>query len=131
VKTVEVVAAVIVRAGRVLACRRAPGRASAGKWEFPGGKVEEGEAPDAALVREIREELAAEIIVGEELDRSTTEVGELAIDLRCFAASVTGHVPAESSDHDQLQWVTADEATSLEWAGPDLRMVAKLPTLLS
>jgi 8-oxo-dGTP diphosphatase len=127
----KVVAAVIVRDGRVLACRRAPGKASAGKWEFPGGKVERGEEPVAALVREIREELATQVVVGDELDRSPTAVGDLAIDLRCFAAIIVGDSPIRSTDHDELRWVTASEAGSLDWAAPDLSMVGKLPALLA
>ena len=70
----EVVAAVIVEDGRVLACRRSPLKDSAGLWEFPGGKVEEGESAQASLAREIREELGVDIEVGELLDRSVTVV---------------------------------------------------------
>lgn len=130
-KIIEVVAAVVVRDARVLACRRAPGKASAGKWEFPGGKVERGEESAAALTREIREELATEVVVGDELHRSTTAVGDLAIDLRCFAAIIVGDSPIRSTDHDELRWVTAGEAGSLDWAAPDLSMVGKLPALLA
>jgi len=129
-KTLEVVAAVIIEGGRVLACRRAPGKASAGKWEFPGGKVEQSEEPAAGLAREIQEELASLVSIGAELDRSTTVVGELAIDLRCFAAQVIGDPPVRSTDHDELSWVTAAEAKGLDWAAPDLTMVSKLPALL-
>jgi len=56
---IEVVAAVFYRDGEVLACKRAPGKSAAGKWEFPGGKIDDGEAPERALIREIQEELAS------------------------------------------------------------------------
>jgi 8-oxo-dGTP diphosphatase len=130
VTILEVVAAVVIKDDRVLACRRAPGKVSAGKWEFPGGKIEQGEEPAAALAREIREELATEAVVGDELDRSTTTVGELAIDLRCFIAMIVGDSPTGSTDHDELRWVTVSEAASLDWAAPDLSMVGKLSALL-
>ena len=71
----EVVAAAILEDGLMLACRRAPGKAAAGRWEFPGGKVEVDEDPQTALRRELREELDIEIEVGELLDRSKTQVG--------------------------------------------------------
>lgn len=73
----EVVAAVFTRGNEVLACRRAPGRSAAGKWEFPGGKIDDddNDSPVAALVREIREELGLSITVGQLIDRSVARVG--------------------------------------------------------
>lgn len=119
----EVVAAVLVRDGRVLACRRAPGKDQAGLWEFPGGKVEPGESQEAALLREIREELGVDILVGELLDRSVTTSGGRAIDLACFRAELTGEPPTTSTDHDALLWVRTTELAALEWAAADVPAV--------
>lgn len=122
----EVVAAVIVDDGLMLACRRAPGKAAGGRWEFPGGKVEGEEDPAAALKRELLEELAVEIEVGELIDRSQTPVGDLIIDLATYHASLIGPRPRESTDHDRLQWISVGELARLEWADPDLPAVAAL-----
>jgi 8-oxo-dGTP diphosphatase len=122
----EVVAAVITDGNRVLACRRAPHKDSAGLWEFPGGKVEPGEIPQQSLARELLEELGVDAVVGVLLDRSTTDVGGRTIALSCFAVSLTGAHPTSSTDHDRLQWVRIPALLDLEWCLPDLPAVRKL-----
>jgi mutator protein MutT len=96
----QVVAAVIFDGPRVMLTRRGPGRAHAGYWEFPGGKVEEGESPQSALVREIQEELALEIKVTELL--AVAQDG--AIQLSAYRAEVVSGTP-ELRDHDRLEWL--------------------------
>lgn len=123
----HVVAAVITRKdGSVLACRRAPGKVSAGKWEFPGGKVEKNEYPADALVREIREELSAGIRIIEPLTSDVTVVRGQAIRLSCYLSKVTGKLPMTSTDHDRLEWIPLSRLTELDWAAPDLPAVRKL-----
>jgi len=127
VDTIEVVAAVAVRGdGTILACRRAAGRASAGLWEFPGGKVEHGESASDALEREIREELGVEGVVGDLVTRDVTLVGGVMIDLACYRMSFTTAEPSGSTDHDALRWVTPAELSTLNWAPPDLPAVSLL-----
>lgn len=121
----EVVAAVFVRDGNVLACRRAPGKSAAGKWEFPGGKVDDDETSEAALVREIHEELGISISVEALIDRSVTPVGRNNIDLSCYLV-VSAEVPTRSTDHDKLRWVPIPSLPTLDWAAPDLPAVAIL-----
>lgn len=122
----EVVAAAILDDGLMLACRRAPGKAAAGKWEFPGGKVEADEDPRAALERELLEELDVKVEVGDLVDRSQTQVGDVTIDLATYDVRLLGRRPVQSTDHDQLGWFTLDDLASLEWAAPDLPAVAAL-----
>ncbi len=120
-----VVAAVIVEDGRVLACRRREGKAAAGRWEFPGGKVEPGEADAEALVREIREELGVGIHVTGHL--TTDDTG--AIRLVCLRAALDGERPVASTDHDALDWVPLDRLGDVEWADPDRPAVRLLQGL--
>jgi len=122
----RVVAAVIVDEGLVLACRRAPGRASEGVWEFPGGKVEPGESAQEALVREIAEELAVRVTVGDELTTDSTRVGERVIELTCWWATLDGPRPSGSTDHDRMAWLEPARLDELEWALPDLPAVRLL-----
>ncbi|MDA2985820.1 MAG: (deoxy)nucleoside triphosphate pyrophosphohydrolase [Actinomycetota bacterium] len=118
-----VVAAIIQdELGNYLCCKRAEHKQSAGKWEFPGGKPEAGEALEAALVREIKEELNVDVSVLRQFDRTIT--GE--IDLVCFAAELTGEKPTTSTDHSELRWVPESELSNLDWARPDLPALKKL-----
>lgn len=122
----EVVAAVLIDGERVLACRRRADRDAGECWEFPGGKREPGETPEAALEREILEELDVEIEVGELLDRSTTVVSGREITLACYFVRPLGGLPMVSTDHDQVCWFARDRLTWLAWAAPDLPAVRKL-----
>ena len=125
---IQVVAAVLhdgplgAPSTRLLACRRAEGKYAAGRWEFPGGKVEPGETPQAALAREVLEELAVPIRVGELLDRTVTG----RVDLACYAVALAGPAPTASTDHDALRWLTAPQLRELEWADADLPVVRLL-----
>ena len=120
------VAAVIERAGEVLACRRSPDRVDGGKWEFPGGKVEPGESDQVALEREIREELGVSVAVGELLDATVTVVGDRSIELRCYGCSFEDTGPVESTDHDLVVWVRVDALAAFDWAEADRPMVQAL-----
>lgn len=122
----DVVAGVLVDNDLVLACRRKPGLAEAGCWEFPGGKLEPGESPEAALQRELREELALEVEVCELFDRSTTVVGDRAITLWCYLVQTTGEPPSASTDHDLVSWFPKERLGWLNWSAPDLPCVRRL-----
>ncbi|MDO5672738.1 MAG: (deoxy)nucleoside triphosphate pyrophosphohydrolase [Actinomycetaceae bacterium] len=124
-----VVGAVVLVDGRILVCRRASHKSNAGLWEFPGGKISEGEAPSDALVREIREELGVHIRVGELLDRSQTLVEESTVDLAVYWATLLSDPPVASTDHDELRWVLPKELKELTWTKPDLPAVWKLQHL--
>ncbi|MFL0580054.1 (deoxy)nucleoside triphosphate pyrophosphohydrolase [Dietzia sp. 179-F 9C3 NHS] len=117
-----VAAAVSVRDGTVLACRRAPHKTAPGKWEFPGGKVEPGESAEVALARELHEELGVEAAVGGLLDRSTTRVGGTDIELACYWVTLTA-APVTSTDHDEIRWQPQADLDQLDWAEPDLPAV--------
>ena len=132
-KTVHVAVAVIENSvGDFLIAQRANHQHMGGCWEFPGGKVDDGESPEAALVREIQEELGISISVNAFLDRSTTPVGDNDIDLACYLVT-SADVPRHSTDHDELRWVPFSSLPTLDWAAPDLPAVAILtsPNYLS
>jgi len=111
-----VVAAAIVRDRRVLACRRTSPPAAAGRWELPGGKVERGETSDAALVREVREELGVEI----EASHWLAVEAPIAVDLvlRVALAALVDGEP-RPVEHDAVRWLAADELDDVDWLDPD------------
>ncbi|UYG17585.1 (deoxy)nucleoside triphosphate pyrophosphohydrolase [Brachybacterium huguangmaarense] len=119
----RVVGAVIRRDGLVLCARRAATTTSAGLWEFPGGKIEPGETPEAALVREIREELGVGISVHGLVSRHVTPLGARRIDLACYWAALTGTPPVASTDHDTLRWLEPSALGGMRWAPPDVPIV--------
>jgi len=102
--------------GRVLAARRSAPPATAGGWEFPGGKVEPGESATAALIRECREELGVTVRVGELLGAADITADLV---LRVYAAVLEAGEPQPLEDHDELRWLTAAELDDVAWLPAD------------
>jgi 8-oxo-dGTP diphosphatase len=122
----EVVCAVLFDpTGRILAAQRAPGKPLAGKWEFPGGKIEPSESPEAALQREIREELGCEIELGVALPAVYHAHANSTITLLPFVARLVHGSPV-AHEHAALEWVALDSAHALDWAEADRRILAAL-----
>lgn len=124
-----VVAAVIVRDGRVLACQRSRSGKFPMKWEFPGGKVQSGESPEAALVRELREELAIDVSVGVEIHRTKHKYPEMpsAIELIFFAATIeSGEI--DNRVFEAISWVTPQKLPEMDFLEADRELIAKLAT---
>lgn len=115
----HVVAAVIVRDGRVLVAQRDGKGHLARKWEFPGGKIEAGETPEAALRREIREELGVGVRVGPSLVTVHHDYEEFSIELSFFLASIE-EMELTLSAHVEVRWLAAGELDGLDWAPADL-----------
>lgn len=101
---VEVTAAVVQKGATVLLTRRSPGRKEAGKWEFPGGKREQGETLAMALAREIWEEFSVKAEIGKEICRTVYTYPHGQICLIAFFA-VLEEEPLVSTDHDAIEWV--------------------------
>ncbi|MGY5764719.1 (deoxy)nucleoside triphosphate pyrophosphohydrolase [Brachybacterium sp. DNPG3] len=118
-----VVGAIIRDGDTVFAARRNPERSAGGLWEFPGGKVEQGESHEQALVRELREELDVDVAVGALAARCTTPLGARLIDLACYWATLDGDAPVASTDHDAFRWVPLTELDGLDWSPADVPIV--------
>ena len=112
----QVVGAAILRDGRVLAARRTTPPEAAGRWEFPGGKVEPGETPDHALVREIREELGCVVAVTGWLPGAAAigTTHELTVALAVLHAGAPAPV-----EHDEVRWLSVTELAEVDWLEPD------------
>lgn len=118
-----VVGAAVVRGGRVLACRRTSPPEAAGRWELPGGKVETGETPESALVREVREELGCGIAVRRWL-AAEAPIGETYVLHAAICDLVDGEpLPTE---HDAVGWLAADELEEVDWLEPDRPFLPEL-----
>ncbi|MEU4421920.1 (deoxy)nucleoside triphosphate pyrophosphohydrolase [Actinoplanes sp. NPDC024001] len=125
-----IVAAVIITAGRVLACQRSAPPEAAGKWEFPGGKVEPGETEHEALARECVEELGVRVKVGDRVGPDVPLAHGRAV-LRVYAVTLLdGDVPA-ALEHTSMRWLTVDQLGSVPWLPADKPIVAELPALLA
>lgn len=125
-KTVHVVAAIIQNEyGETLCALRGPDMTLGNYWEFPGGKIEQGETKEQALVREIKEELNCHIEVLDHVDDTTYEYEKVIVRLETFLSRiVSGHPKA--SEHEEIRWVKKEDLTALEWAPADIPAVQKL-----
>lgn len=128
--TLHVVGAAILERGRVLLTRRGPTLDMAGKWEFPGGKVEPDEAPEAALAREVAEELGLAIAVGDRLGRGSALVAGRRIVLDVYAARSAGG-ELRLAEHDAAVWFGAGELGRLDWPEADLPVLPALARRLA
>ena len=127
-KTIRVAAAVILRDGAVFASQRGYGPWK-DWWEFPGGKIEEDETPQAALVREIREELDTEIAVGDLLAEVEYDYPEFHLSMACYLCSVvSGSLVLR--EHESARWLSREELDDVRWLPADLSVIAQLRSLL-
>ena len=117
-----------MRGGRVLTARRTAPPEAAGRWEFPGGKVEPGESPETALVREIREELGCAVEVTGWLP-GEVPIGERHV-LTVALAVLTEGADPDPREHDELRWLTAVELEDVDWLEPDRPFLPHLRAVL-
>ena len=123
-KKVEVVAAVIKDGDKIFATQRGYGEFKDG-WEFPGGKIEPGEAPQQALVREIKEELDTEIEVQELIDIVEYDYPTFHLTMHCFWARIKeGNLILK--EHEAAKWLTKDTLNTVDWLPADEGLVEKI-----
>lgn len=128
-KTVNVVAAIIIKDKKIFATQRGYGEFKDG-WEFPGGKVEKGETPENAIVREIKEELDTVIEVKEYFDTVEYDYPNFHLSMKCYICTVVSG-KLELLEHEAAKWLDKDSLDSVAWLPADLGLVDKLKDYLS
>lgn len=124
IKTIEVVAAIIRHGDKVFATQRGYGEFEGG-WEFPGGKIEPGETPPQALIREIKEELDTEIEVGELIETVEYDYPKFHLTMHCFMCTVkSGHLVLK--EHEAAKWLTKNTLDSVDWLPADEGIIDKI-----
>ena len=132
-KCIRVVAAVIVMSNEqsepmIFATQRGYGEFKGG-WEFPGGKIEDTETPQEALVREIKEELDTDIRVGEIIDTIDYDYPTFHLSMDCFWAEiVSGDLVLK--EHEAAKWLTKDELDSVAWLPADVALIDKIKDVM-
>lgn len=127
-KTIRVVAAIIRDGDKIFATQRGRGEFKGG-WEFPGGKIEVGETPEEALVREVREELDTEIKVGELVETVEYDYPTFHLSMDCFWAEVVSG-DFVLKEHEAAKWLVKDELGSVEWLPADVGLIERLREML-
>lgn len=122
--TIQVVAAIIIRNGEVFATQRGYGEFK-GWWEFPGGKIEPGECPQEALKREIKEELDADIAVGDLLDTVEWDYPTFHLTMHCYVCTLESE-SLNLNEHSDAAWLTKDTLESVKWLPADLVLLEKI-----
>ena len=128
-KTIKVVAAIIIKDGQVFATQRGYGQWQ-GWWEFPGGKIEEGECARAALVREIREELDAEISVGDLLETVEWDYPDFHLTMHCFVCELVSD-SMHLNEHEAAAWLSRNTLHSVKWLPADEWILEEIENLIS
>ncbi len=123
-KTIEVVAAIIIKDGQVFATQRGYGDFQ-GWWEFPGGKIEAGESPQDALKREISEELDAEISVGELMQTVEWDYPDFHLTMHCFISRLVSE-SLRLNEHEAATWLTLETLRSVKWLPADEILLDKI-----
>lgn len=130
-REVRVVAAVIVRDGRVFAARRGPGMAMAGAWELPGGKVEPGESDAAALARELAEELEVRADVGPYLGENVHQYEAVRVRLVALGCRLSADQEPRLTEHDAARWLAPHELEAVPWAPADVPLLGAVRDALA
>ena len=123
---IRVTAAIIEKDGKILIAKRKTGdKLFAGLWEFPGGKVEEGEIPEECMARELKEELEIEVEVVELITSNKHKYPHGIFELLAYRVK---HISGEMvlNDHEEIKWVTADEMSNYEFPPADLPIIKEL-----
>ena len=128
IKTIEVVAAIIIKDNQVFATQRGYGKWQ-GWWEFPGGKIEPGETPEAALTREIREELNAEITVGSLLQTIEWDYPAFHLTMHCYLCTLNSD-QLHLNEHSASAWLTLETLRSVNWLPADLGLLDEIENIL-
>lgn len=123
-KNIEVVAAIIVKDNRYFATQRGYGEFKDG-WEFPGGKIEPSETPREALVREIKEELDADISVGELIDTVEYDYPSFHLTMHCFLCELISD-EIILIEHEAARWLLREELDDVDWLPADRGLIEKL-----
>lgn len=123
-KTIRVVAAVIRKDDRIFVTQRGYGEFKDG-WEFPGGKIEQGETPQQALVREIREELETEIRVGDLIDTIEYDYPTFHLSMDCFWCEIV-EGSLELKEHEAAKWLDRESLYTVDWLPADVGLVEKI-----
>ncbi|HIV52268.1 MAG TPA: (deoxy)nucleoside triphosphate pyrophosphohydrolase [Candidatus Mediterraneibacter norwichensis] len=123
-KTVRVVAAVIRKDDKIFATQRGYGEFKDG-WEFPGGKIEEGETPEQALAREIKEELDTEIQVGKLIDTIEYDYPKFHLSMDCFWCEIM-QGGLELKEHEAARWLSKEELYSVDWLPADVGVIERV-----
>lgn len=129
-KTIKVVAAIIRDGDRIFATQRGYGEYKDG-WEFPGGKVEPGETPQEALVREIKEELDADIVVGDLLTTVEYDYPTFHLSMDCFWAKLVEGSEMRLLEHEAAKWLSLDSLGEVEWLPADVKVLERLNNCVS
>lgn len=125
-KTVHVVGAIIENDNKEIFCAlRSPEMSLPNYWEFPGGKIEESETPEQALVREIKEEFNCEIAVGEKVEDTTYEYEKVIVRLETYMSTILNGTPT-ALEHAETKWVPRTQLLSLNFAPADIPAVERL-----
>lgn len=127
-KQIEVVAAVILKGDKLFATQRGYGEWK-DFWEFPGGKIEDGEAPEEALKREILEELSTEIQVGELLCIVEYDYPHFHLTMHCYLCSLLTEA-LHLNEHEAARWLGKDELGNVEWLPADWEVVERIKGIL-
>lgn len=125
----QVTCAILLKDDKILICQRAASMKLALKWEFPGGKIEEGESKQECLSREIKEELGIDITILEELSSVTHHYPDFSICLFPFLCQ-TSNPKLKVKEHAQVKWVRLEELEQYDWAAADIPIVKELETIL-
>ena len=127
-KSIEVVAAIILDKEKVFATQRGDGEFKDG-WEFPGGKIEQGETPGQALKREIKEELDIEIEVGKLLETVEYDYPKFHLTMHCFLCTIqSGELVLK--EHEAAKWLTKESLDSVDWLPADEGLIEQIKNLL-